>query len=549
MQKLHEELVALLKRDGFVTARDADRMARWDHFDQNRHADFFDVEWMFGLPRAPDNSEAVFDIVIGNPPYVRQEEIKELKPLLKDAYHYECYTGTADLFVYFYERSVKLLKPQGVLSFITSNKWYRAKYGEALRLFMATQTHLNSIIDFGDAAVFTAIAYPTIVIATRREKPLNPPPASDTVQALNWSQEAPVDSFPAVFGAQSFSIPQAELKRSGWQLEPPVKRQLLARVVGTGVPLRKYVGSRVSRGITTGLNEAFVITSEIRSRLIAEDPKSAEIIKPFLRGRDVKRWRVEPQDLWLIFTRRPFNLANYPAIQKHLTQFRNQLEPKPERWNDKKDGAWPGRKTGSYQWYEIQDNIAYWQEFEQPKIVSTKVSTEPTFSQDSDSHYLGNTAYFIPISEGDLFLLALLNSTVSTYYARERFVGKQNGYYEVQPEVLEAFPVPPATSQQKAVLNIVVNCVLTTGDARFEQLINGLVFELFFPDDLHRANIHLFDACEKAGVGQLATLKGKALATAAHELAERIFANDHPIYTLLFDLQGLDVVRIVEGRS
>ena len=109
VQKLHEELVTLLKRDGFVTANDAERMARWDPFDQNRFADFFDVEWMFGLPRAQDNSEAVFDIVIANPPYVRQEEIKELKPLLKDEYKYECYTGTADLFVYFYERSVKLL--------------------------------------------------------------------------------------------------------------------------------------------------------------------------------------------------------------------------------------------------------------------------------------------------------------------------------------------------------------------------------------------------------------------------------------------------------
>ncbi|MEO6024990.1 MAG: Eco57I restriction-modification methylase domain-containing protein [Burkholderiales bacterium] len=182
VEKLHEELVTLLKRDGFVTARDADRMARWDPFDQNRYADFFDVEWMFGLPRARDNSEAVFDIVISNPPYVRQEEIKELKPLLKNIYKYECYTGKADLFVYFYERSVKLLKPHGVLSFITSNKWYRAKNGEGLRLFMATHTRINSFIDFGDEAVFTAIAYPTIVIATRREKPINPPPVADVVR-------------------------------------------------------------------------------------------------------------------------------------------------------------------------------------------------------------------------------------------------------------------------------------------------------------------------------------------------------------------------------
>lgn len=549
VQKLHEELVALLKRDGFVTVRDAECMARWDPFDQNRFADFFDVEWMFGLPRARDNSEAVFDIVIGNPPYVRQEEIKKLKPLLKDEYKYECYTGTADLYVYFYERSVKLLKPQGVLSFITSNKWYRTKYGENLRLFMATHTRLKNIIDFGDEAVFTAIAYPTIVIATRREKPLNPAPATDQVRTLNWAQEHPVEEFPAVFQVAAFDVPQAKLTKAGWQLEPTGKRQLLERVVGTGMPLRKYLGSRVSRGITTGLNEAFVIDGKTRERLISEDASSSDIIKPFLRGNDVKRWKVRPEDLWLIFTRRPFPISQYPAIKKYLSTFKSQLMPKPESWDDRRDGKWEGRKAGGYEWFEIQDNIAYWQEFEQPKIVSTKVSIEPTFSLDNRAHYLGNTAYFIPAGEDRLYLLALLNSSISAYYARGRFVGKQNGYYEVQPEALEAFPIPSATSQQKTALGIAVDCVLATSAPQYEQLINSLVFELFFPDELHAANIRLFDVCEQAGVGKLATLQGDALTKAAEKLATTIFANDHPIYAMLFDLQALEVVRIIEGKE
>jgi len=318
VQKLHEELVALLKRDGFVTARDADRMARWDPFDQNRHADFFDVEWMFGMPRARDNSEAVFDIVIGNPPYVRQEEIKELKPLLKDIYKYECYTGTADLFVYFYERSIKLLKPHGVLSFITSNKWYRAKYGEQLRQFMSTHTRLNSIIDFGDEAVFKAIAYPTIVIATRREKPINPPPAGDMVRALNWSQKHPVETFPAVFAAESFTVPQATLKKESWQLETQANRLLLEQIIGTGIPLRKYVGTRVYRGITTGFNDAFVIDGATRSKLIGECQSSDEIIKPYMRGQDVARWSGVSPDKWIIFTRKGINICDYPAVLKYL---------------------------------------------------------------------------------------------------------------------------------------------------------------------------------------------------------------------------------------
>jgi type I restriction-modification system DNA methylase subunit len=547
VQKLHEELVTLLKRDGFVTANDAERMARWDPFDQNRFADFFDVEWMFGLPRAQDNSEAVFDIVIANPPYVRQEEIKELKPLLKDEYKYECYTGTADLFVYFYERSVKLLKPQGVLSFITSNKWYRAKYGANLRLFMATHTRLKSIIDFGDEGVFTAIAYPTIVVATRRDKPLNPAPLTDQVRALNWTQEHPVEEFPAVFQAEAFSVPQAELKKEGWQLEPPGKRDLLVRIRSAGTPLGKYVNGRFYYGIKTGLNEAFVIDSATRARLIAEDPKSAEVIKPFLRGRDVKRWRVESEDLWLIFTRRPFPIGQYPAIKKHLSTFKTRLIPKPEGWDDKRDGKWEGRKAGSYEWYEIQDNIAYWQEFEQPKIVYPDIYLHQSFAWDTSGYYAANTCYFIPT--GERWLTGVLNASLTEWFYEQIANRIQNGYLRAFSDYMQQVPIPSATESQKQLVDACVGVALVNNNAHFEQLINGLVFELFFPDELHAANIRLFSACEQAGVGKLAAVQGDALAKAAEKLAATIFANNHRIYAMLFDLQALEVVRIIEGKE
>ncbi|MBI4741493.1 MAG: Eco57I restriction-modification methylase domain-containing protein [Betaproteobacteria bacterium] len=147
---LRDELVALLKAEHMLRdPGDADRMAAWDPFDQNRHADFFDPEWMFGFSRG-------FDVLIGNPPYVRQEAIKDDKPRYKP--HYDCYNGTADLYVYFYERSIQLLNPYGCLSFITSNKWFRAKYGADLRRYMTTHTEMRQIIDFGDEAVFDALA-------------------------------------------------------------------------------------------------------------------------------------------------------------------------------------------------------------------------------------------------------------------------------------------------------------------------------------------------------------------------------------------------------
>ena len=546
VQKLHEELVVLLKRDGFVTARDADRMARWDPFDQNRYADFFDVEWMFGMPRARDNSEAVFDIVIGNPPYVRHEDIKELTPILKSEYQYECGSSRADLYVFFYERSVKLLKPRGVLSFITSNKWYRAKYGEALRLFMATHTRLNSIIDFGDEAVFTAIAYPTIVIATRREKPLNPPPTGDVVRTLNWSQEHPVETFPAVFAAESFDVQQTELTKEGWQLEPPVKRQLLARIRAAGTPMGEYVNGEFYYGIKTGFNEAFIIDDETRERLIAEDPKSVEIIKPYLRGRDVKRWKVEWAGLYLIVFPFGFHekLKNYPAVLRHLSQFEETLRKRGQCTSSRS-----GKGEGQHHWLELDNNPreSYLAAFEQPKIIYPDISLTPQFSWETKGYYSGDTTFFIRSSEQHL--VAILNSSVCQWFFSQISPQVQNGYFRFKTQYCEQIPIPKSLDAQRRMLETVAIAVLAVGDPRFEQLINGLVFELFFPDDLHHANIRLFDACEKAGVGKSATLKGKALASAANELAERIFANDHPIYAMLFDLQGLDLVRIVEGRE
>ena len=141
------------------------------------------------------------------------------------------------------------------------------------------------------------------------------------------------------------------------------------------------------------------------------------------------------------------------------------------------------------------------------------------------------------------------NSTVSGYYCRSVFVDKQGGWYEVQPDALEAFPVPNPSVVQLRIVEALASGVLGTRQNQIEQLINGLVYELFFPTDLHEAGIRLFDACERENVAQLATLQGAAFQTEADALAERIFNNSHPIYAMLFDLQTLDVVRIIEERD
>ncbi len=562
--RLRDELVALLKADHMLRdPDDADRMAAWDPFDQNRHADFFDPEWMFGFSQG-------FDVLIGNPPYVRQEAIKDDKARLKP--HYDCYSGTADLYVYFYERSFQLLNPYGCLSFITSNKWFRAKYGADLRRYMTTHTEMRQIIDFGDEAVFDALAYPTIVIASKRPTPIALNDARNEVMALNWDSANPahqVDHFPEVFAAEGFAVPQSELKVQGWQLEPPTNRRLLERVRKAGQPLGDYCQGHFYYGIKTGLNEAFVIDRERRDELIAQDPKSTEIIKPFLRGRDVKRWRTESQDLWLIFTRRGVDIDAYPAVKAHLQAFRKQLEPKPVAWNDKLQGAWPGRKAGSYEWFHIQDNIAYWQEFKQPKIIVPAITDEVNYAPDLTGFY-SNDKTSIIVSSDWRYLLSVLNSAVSWWWTQQLFASKAGGFFEFKPMYVSAVPIPAASNQQKLCIEGAVDCVLNrVAKPEYERLLNGLVYELFFPEDLHAKGIRLFDACEKAGIGKLATLtptplppageglkvcsprpqagEGPGVRESAQELANRIFSASHPIYGMLFELQAVEVVRLIEG--
>lgn len=548
VQTRHEELVALLQRDGFVTPEDAERMARWNPFNQNDFADFFDVEWMFGMPRASDNTESVFDIVIGNPPYVRHEEIKEIAPILKNKYQYKCAASRADLYVFFYERSVNLLKPHGTLSFITSNKWYRAKYGENLRQFMATHTKLKAIIDFGDEAVFTAIAYPTIVVATRRENHLKAITENDVLRALNWQQTHPVENFPIVFQKESFEIPQTELKKQGWQLETPKKRKLLAHLRAAGQPLGDYVNGRFYYGIKTGFNEAFVIDSATRERLIAEDPNSAEVIKPYLRGRDVKRWKVEWAELYLIAFPHGFHkeLHKYPAILRHLTQFQDQLSKRAQCTSSRN-----GKNEGQHHWLELDNNPkeSYLAEFEQPKIILGRFMDKPTYVFDEIGYFTNDAVYII--AGANRFVVAILNSSISWWFLRSTCTDLQNGFIQAYVRNQEPIPIPFATEEQQQYITYITHLIESQPPktSQFERLINGLVFELFFSAELHAANIRLFEECEAAGVGKLADLQGEALAEAAEALANTIFATNHPIYAMLFNLQALDVVRTIEGTA
>ncbi|WP_237745577.1 Eco57I restriction-modification methylase domain-containing protein [Planktothrix agardhii] len=456
-QELRNAIGDLLKATGLEMAL-ADSLATWNPYNQNTSADFFDPEWMFGIADG-------FDIVIGNPPYVRQEQIKEFKPILQK--QFDCYTGVADLFVYFFERGYQLLNTGGVLSYICSNKYFRSGYGEKLRDFLGKNTTIQQLIDFGDTDVFTAIAYPSIILFSKEK-------ASKDAQlkALSWQQTEDLKDFPSVFDAQNFLMPQSALKADGWRLENTQVLDLLAKLRNAGKPLGEYVNGKFYRGILTGFNEAFVIDRATRDKLIAEHSSSAEVIKPLLRGRDVKRWRVDYQDLWLIFTRRGTDIKKYPAIEKHLGQYRNRLTA----------GVEGGRKAGSYQWYDIQDNVAYWQEFEQIQIVWGNLATSPQFAIASSGFYICAPANLIVSEHEKYFLLAILNSQITQYIVSQNAAVRQGGFLEFKPMYVSQIPIPTATeAEQKAIEILVQKCLDAKGQnvGQWEQEIDEIVARLY----------------------------------------------------------------------
>jgi hypothetical protein len=256
--------------------------------------------------------------------------------------------------------------------------------------------------------------------------------------------------------AKSPGIDISSLGSGEWRLDSDLLSSIYDKLLQNGTSLARYTKDQILYGIKTGLNDAFVIDSVTRSNLIQEHDSSSQIIKPYLEGKDLRPWYVEAEDRWLIFTRRGTDIKRYPAIRRHLEQFRAQLTPRREGT----DG--PGRKPGSYDWFEIQDNVAYWEGFEQPKIVWPDIAKIPRFSMDYAKNYLGNTGYVIPLE--DYFLLGVLASwptwfMISRLCQPLRLRGGRWQYRLIR-QFMERLPIPKDAkpADRHAIANLAKHC-------------------------------------------------------------------------------------------
>jgi TaqI-like C-terminal specificity domain len=216
-----------------------------------------------------------------------------------------------------------------------------------------------------------------------------------------------------------------------------------------GVPLEEYAGSKPYRGVLTGCNEAFLIDTPTRDALVAEDPGSAEIIKPYLRGQDIERWYAPWQDLWMIFCRRGIEVERFPSILAHLSRYRNKLEPRPDDWNgNPKD--WPGRKPGNYAWYEIQDSTEYWEIFEKPKLLYQEIQYHARYAIHHGTMFANNKTFILPTS--DAFLCAVLNSPLMWWHNWRYLIHLKDEALSPMGYRMERLPVakPPESTCEAA---------------------------------------------------------------------------------------------------
>ncbi|MCX7568322.1 N-6 DNA methylase [Sulfitobacter sp. F26169L] len=386
-------------------------------------------------------AEGGFDVVLGNPPYVRMEFLKLLKPYLEK--RYEVVSDRADLYCYFYERGLRLLKPGGRLGYISSNTFFKTGSGKPLREYLLKEATIESVVDFGDLQVFEGVTtYPAILTMKRGVAPKGH-------ELRFWKVDAlPENNFLATWEAAAGPYPQMALGAGSWELENPALRALRDKIRTGRKTLKDVYGSPLY-GIKTGLNAAFVIDNATKERLCAQDPKSAELLKPFLEGKDLKRWRAEPRGLWLIYIpKNRIDIDDYPAIREWLLPFRDKLE----------------KRATKQEWFELQQaQEAYLPYFEGAKVLYPEFCNVPQF-QLEDGHFTNNKCYFI--GSDDAWLAAFLNSKVAWFTITGNSVPVRGGFHQMHSQFVEQAVIPKISAEQKADLEGLTNSCQTAAQKR-----------------------------------------------------------------------------------
>ena len=426
------------------------------------------ILWQLMFPKVfRDNGG--FDIVIGNPPYIQlQTKIDEnTGEKLGDQFAelgFQTFAKTGDIYCLFYEKGYQLLSRGGVLTYITSNKWMRAGYGEKLRSFFAQRTNPVRLIDFGKQKIFaSATVDVNILMFTKSE---------NKEQTLACTVRESCPSNLSVYIEQN-SLLSSFAGKDSWTIMSAIEQNIRKKIQASGIALSNW-NLAINYGIKTGCNEAFLISTSKKDELIAADPKSAELIRPILRGKDVKRYSYAFADLWLITTHNgiksknipPIHVEDYPAIHKHLDDYYPQLIKRADK------GDTP---------YNLR-NCVYMNEFFKQKIIWGNLALSAQFAWAEEGYFINAPSSMIV--PGNKYLLAVLNSKLADWYIRQLGVTRNGGYFEYKPMFIEQLPVPMIDEDAQVPYIRLVDKILeekrALNDTQFlESEINRLVYALY----------------------------------------------------------------------
>jgi len=381
-----------------------------------------------------------FDVVIGNPPYVRQERFTEIKPYLEKKY--EVYSGVADLYTYFYEKGLSLLKQDGCLGFISSNKWMRVKYGKNLRELLK-QKSIIRLIDFFELKVFEdASTEPIIVILENKIK-------QDRDIKVTLVNNLAFNNFESYIKTNTHRINQQELDNAGWNLSPSKNKGIIKKIKENSITLGNFVSKRIYSGIKTGANHIFVINEEKFKELTKKDKYAVEIINPLIDGVRIDNYNYELTGLYLIVAKKRVNIEKYPSIKEYLSQYKSELSKRSDI-------------VGKGKWFELR-RCAYYNEFEKDKIVYIHTARKHKFALDSSrNNYVINNCYFI--NSSSKYLLAYLNSNLFEYYKINTFVSFGDAMNKGRCKL-----------DYNKMINIPIKKIDRNTESEFEQRVNDII--------------------------------------------------------------------------
>ncbi|TPI00896.1 class I SAM-dependent DNA methyltransferase [Helicobacter pylori] len=456
------------------------------------------LEWRFEFPEVLDDEGDFlgFDCIIGNPPYIRQEQIKEIKPLLQKQYQ-DFYNSTADIYTYFFALSYRLLKYKGFNAFITSNKYVRAKYGAKLRELLLKKTTIVSYMELNALKVFESATVDTSIMSFIKQE-------SPKESRFKYYEPTPDDKND-LKSARSLPMKQNALSTESFIFANATLLDLRGKMESVGTPLKDW-DIQINYGIKTGANEAFIIPTEKREEILnacktQEERKRTEaLIKPILRGKDIKRYSYEWADLWVIiakFGSHEFLEVEYPTIYNHLLQYKDKLEQRGQcRYSrDHKIAIKP--YPGQHHWLELDNNPkdSYLEEFEKEKIVYGEIVQEPRFYLDNGECELGyfyaEATSFILTGEHLRYLLGMLHSKLITFAFKTFYAGGGLGEsgYRYKKAFIERLPIPKITPQNQELADKITDgakqiLALKEKDPKantqeLEKEIDALVYQLY----------------------------------------------------------------------